>query len=84
MGRSADRVDPVRLRLVRHRHRVLEITRTVVETRKDVAVEIDRDANPAIMARSRCRAHFYASGRHRFTDGVGRFQAYRPGSESTF
>jgi hypothetical protein len=47
--RGADRVDPVRLRLVGHRDRVIKVTSTVVETREDVAVEIDGDANPAIM-----------------------------------
>lgn len=51
---GADRADAVGLRLTRHRHRVVEVPRAVVQPRQQVAVQIDRVNAPR--ARSRAAA----------------------------
>lgn len=43
MRRRADGLDTVGLPLLRHRERVIEIARAVVETRQEMAVKVDRD-----------------------------------------
>ncbi len=57
VGRRAHRRDAVVLRLAHHREAVLEVERSVVETRQDVAVEVDhRSAAPGDHTRIRAAA----------------------------
>jgi hypothetical protein len=46
---GAHRLDAVGLCLAGHCHRILQVARAVVEAGQDVAVEVDRDANQAII-----------------------------------